>query len=146
MVTIQSWLDKKDTFSSVFVSFGSQFFFFSKQEIEERAKGLELSGVKFIWTIECPIGVNTTIEEIAPQGFLERTKGKGMVIKGWVPQGKVLNHSSIGGFVTHCEWNSTLKSMIFGVQIIAMPMNHDQPLNSRLIGGGTWHRGGDFEW
>nr|AGO03779.1 non-smoky glycosyltransferase 2 [Solanum lycopersicum] len=130
--TIQSWLDNKDHISCVYVSFGSEFFM-SKQEIEEIAKGLELSKVSFIWTIKFPKGVNTTIEEMVPQGFLESTKGKGMVIEGWVPQSLILNHSSIGGFVTHCGWNSMLESMSFGIPLIAMPMNHDQPLNSRLV-------------
>ncbi|XP_059317442.1 UDP-glucosyltransferase 29-like [Lycium ferocissimum] len=131
-VTIQSWLDKKEKCSCVYVSFGSERFF-SKQEIEEIASGLELSKVNFIWTIKFTIGVNTTIEEMVPQGFLESTNGKGMVIEGWVPQTQILNHSSIGGFVTHCGWNSILESMSFGVPIIAMPMNHDQPFNSRLV-------------
>ncbi|MCD9559130.1 hypothetical protein HAX54_016941, partial [Datura stramonium] len=131
-VAIQSWLDKKDQFSCVYISFGSECFL-SKQEIEEIAKGLELSKVSFIWTIKFPKGVNTKIDEMVPQGFLRRTNGKGMVIEGWAPQSQILNHSSIGGFVTHCGWNSMLESMSFGVPIIAMPMNHDQPLNSRLV-------------
>lgn len=130
--TIQSWLDKKDQFSCVYISFGSECFL-SKQEIEEIAKGIELSKVSFIWTIKFPKKVNITIEEMVPQGVLESTKGKGMVIEGWVPQSQILNHSSIGGFVTHCGWNSMLESMSFGIPIIAMPMNHDQPLNSRLV-------------
>jgi len=130
--TIQSWLDKKDKLSCVYVSFGSESFL-SKQEIEEIAKGLELSKVSFIWTIKFSKGVNTTIEKMVPQGFLESTKGKGMVIEGWAPQSLILNHSSIGGFITHCGWNSILESMSFGIPIIAMPINHDQPLNSRLV-------------
>uniref|UniRef100_M1BG79 Flavonoid glycosyltransferase UGT94C2 n=2 Tax=Solanum tuberosum TaxID=4113 RepID=M1BG79_SOLTU len=56
-----------------------------------------------------------------------------MVIEGWAPQSLILNHSSIGGFITHCGWNSILESMSFGIPIIAMPINHDQPLNSRLV-------------
>ncbi|XP_055811932.1 beta-D-glucosyl crocetin beta-1,6-glucosyltransferase-like [Solanum dulcamara] len=130
--TIQSWLDKKDQFSCVYISFGSECFL-SKQEIEEIAKGLELSKVSFIWTIKFPKKVNITIEEMVPQGFLERTKGKGMVIEGWAPQSQILKHSSIGGFVNHCGWSSMLESMSFGIPIIAMPMNHDQPFNSRLV-------------
>lgn len=130
--TIQSWLDNKDQFSCVYVSFGSECFL-SKQEIEEIAKGLELSKVSFIWAIKFLKGVNTTIEEMVPQGFLESTKGKGMVIEGWAPQSQILNHPSIGGFVTHCGWNSISESMSFGIPIIAMPMNHDQPLNSRFV-------------
>ncbi|KAH7841162.1 hypothetical protein Vadar_026446 [Vaccinium darrowii] len=42
-------------------------------------------------------------------------------------------HSSTGGFVSHCGWNSVLESIKFGVPIIAMPMHLDQPLNARLV-------------
>ncbi|KAJ8549117.1 hypothetical protein K7X08_032824 [Anisodus acutangulus] len=131
-VKIQPWLDKKEKCSCVYVSFGSECFF-SKQEIEEIDKGLELSKVNFIWTIKFSTGVNTTIEEMVPQGFLERTRGERMVIEGWAPQSQILNHSGIGCFVIHCGWNSMLESISFGVPIIAMPMNHDQPFNSRLV-------------
>ena len=56
-----------------------------------------------------------------------------MVIEGWAPQAKILGHSSTGGFVSHCGWNSIIESMKFGVPIIAMPMHLDQPLNARLV-------------
>ncbi|KAG5568193.1 hypothetical protein H5410_064790 [Solanum commersonii] len=96
--------------------------FLSKQEIEEIAKGLELSKVSFIWTIKFSKGVNTTIEKMVPQGFLESTKGKGMVIEGWHWR-----------FRYSLWMELMLESMSFGIPIIAMPMNHDQPLNSRLV-------------
>ncbi|CBI40234.3 unnamed protein product, partial [Vitis vinifera] len=44
------WLSKKDPASSVFVSFGSEYFL-SKEELEEVAYGLELSKVNFIWVV-----------------------------------------------------------------------------------------------
>nr|XP_016508782.1 PREDICTED: beta-D-glucosyl crocetin beta-1,6-glucosyltransferase-like [Nicotiana tabacum] len=81
---IIQWLDKKDESSCVFVSFGSEYFL-SKKDIEEIAKRLELSLVNFIWTIKFPAGLTTTIEQVLPQGFLEKSE-KGMVLKGWVPQ------------------------------------------------------------
>ncbi|XP_049374602.1 flavanone 7-O-glucoside 2''-O-beta-L-rhamnosyltransferase-like [Solanum verrucosum] len=80
--TIQSWLDKKEKLSCVYVSFGSESFL-SKQEIEAIAKGLELSKVNFIWTIKFPKGVNTTMEEMVPQGFLESTKSNFQPFKHW---------------------------------------------------------------
>ncbi|KAL7258358.1 hypothetical protein ACSBR1_004476 [Camellia fascicularis] len=37
------------------------------------------------------------------------------------------------GFVSHCGWSSLVESMNFGVPIIAIPMQLDQPLNVRLV-------------
>ncbi|CAK9142539.1 unnamed protein product [Ilex paraguariensis] len=126
------WLEKKHHCSSVFVSFGSECFL-SKEEMEEIANGLELSNVNFIWVIRFPLADETMVEDALPKGFLERVGDRGIVIKGWAPQAKILSHSSIGGFVSHCGWSSVLESMEFGVPIIAIPMQFDQPLNARLM-------------
>lgn len=126
------WLGEKTENSSVFVSFGSEYFL-NKEEIEEIALGLELSQVNFIWVLRFPKGNETKIEEILPKGFQGRVKNRGKIVQNWAPQAKILAHSSIGGFVCHCGWNSVLESIEIGVPIIAMPMNLDQPLNSRLI-------------
>nr|XP_016465242.1 PREDICTED: beta-D-glucosyl crocetin beta-1,6-glucosyltransferase-like [Nicotiana tabacum] len=37
------------------------------------------------------------------------------------------------GFISHCGWNSVMKSVDFGGPIIAMPMHLDQPVNARLM-------------
>ena len=44
-----------------------------------------------------------------------------------------MEHSSIAGFVSHCGWGSVTESIKFGVSIIAIPMQHDQPWNARLV-------------
>nr|ALD84260.1 UDP-glucosyltransferase [Centella asiatica]WJY55136.1 UDP-glucosyltransferase [Centella asiatica] len=128
-----TWLSKKEPFSTVYVSFGTESFL-SKKDLEELAHGLELSGVNFIWALKFPEAEKITkVEEALPQGFLERVGEKGLVLGGWVPQAKILNHSSIGGFVSHCGWSSVIESLSFGVPIIAMPLQNDQPLNARLV-------------
>ncbi|OVA05952.1 UDP-glucuronosyl/UDP-glucosyltransferase [Macleaya cordata] len=128
------WLGKKNQSSVVFVSFGSEYFM-SKEEMEELAYGLELSMVNFIWVIRFPEGEKIRVHDdgVLPQGFLERIGERGMVVEGWAPQAEILGHSSIGGFVSHCGWSSMMESMKFGVPIIAMPMQLDQPLNARLV-------------
>jgi UDP:flavonoid glycosyltransferase YjiC (YdhE family) len=72
------------------------------------------------------------LDELLPEGFLERTKEKGMVVRNWAPQGAILRHNSVGGFVTHCGWNSVLEAVCEGVPMIAWPMYAEQRLN-RLI-------------
>lgn len=126
------WLDTKEESSTVFVSFGSEYFM-SREEIEEVAHGLEFSEVNFIWVIRFPEGEETKVDEVLPPGFLERIGERGMVVEGWVPQVTILRHPSIGGFVSHCGWSSVLEGMKLGVPLIAMPVHIDQPLNARLM-------------
>lgn len=137
---IIDWLDKKGKKSTVFVSFGSEYFL-TKEDIMELAHGLELSNFNFIWVVRFPKGdedddkdkgVNL-LEASMPLGFLERVEGRGLVVEDWAPQGQILGHESVGGFVSHCGCSSMMESMKFGVPIIAMPMHLDQPLNARLV-------------
>ncbi|KAF9613189.1 hypothetical protein IFM89_005991 [Coptis chinensis] len=127
------WLDQKGKSSTVFVSFGTEYFM-SREQMQEIAHGLELSEVNFIWVIRFPEGEEETkLHEALPKGFLEKIGERGMVVDGWAPQMKILAHPSIGGFVSHCGWSSVLEGMKLGVPIIAMPMHIDQPLNARLV-------------
>ncbi|KAE8637498.1 UDP-glucosyltransferase 29-like [Cucumis sativus] len=130
---IKNWLDKKEALSTVLVSFGSEFFP-SKEEMEEIGCGLEESGANFIWVIRSPKGEeNKRVEEALPEGFVEKAGERAMIVKEWAPQGKILKHRSIGGFVSHCGWNSVMESIMLGVPVIAVPMHVDQPYNAGLV-------------
>ncbi|CAN4126410.1 unnamed protein product [Withania somnifera] len=126
------WLGKKDENSTVFVSFGSEFFL-SKEDMEEIAFGLEHSNVSFIWVARYPKGEEQNLEDVLPEGFLERIENRGRVLNKFAPQPRILNHPSTGGFISHCGWNSAMESIDFGVPIIALPMHLDQPMNARLL-------------
>ncbi|PWA38270.1 Cyanidin-3-O-glucoside 2-O-glucuronosyltransferase [Artemisia annua] len=132
-VELFQWLDNKQDSSVVFVSFGSEYFL-SENDIEDIAYGLELSQVSFIWVIRSPdVGVKTSVvEQVLPHGFLERLGDRGIVTDKWLPQAKILSHSSTGGFISHCGWGSVMESIHCGVPVIAMPMQFDQPYNARL--------------
>jgi UDP:flavonoid glycosyltransferase YjiC (YdhE family) len=56
-----------------------------------------------------------------------------MVWGSWAPQIEILSHEAIGGFVTHCGWNSILESMWFGVPVIPWPLYSEQHLNEFLL-------------
>nr|XP_015902985.2 UDP-glucosyltransferase 29-like [Ziziphus jujuba var. spinosa] len=129
---IINWLDKKEKSSTVLVSFGTECYL-SKENMEEMAHGLEISNVNFIWVVRFPKGGKMKLDDGLPEGFLGRVKERGIVVENWAPQIKVLHHSSIGGFVSHCGWGSVMESIKFGVPIIAMPMQVDQPWNARLV-------------
>ncbi|XP_023741814.1 UDP-glucosyltransferase 29 [Lactuca sativa] len=131
--SVMQWLETKAVGSTVFVSFGSEYFL-SDHDLEEIAYGLEISDVNFIWVLRFPkVERKLGLSEALPLGFLERVKDKGLVIEGWAPQGKILGHKNIGGFVSHCGWSSAIEAMKYGVPVIAMPMHLDQPINARLV-------------
>ncbi|KAK1410624.1 hypothetical protein QVD17_37161 [Tagetes erecta] len=98
-VTVKKWLDGQQIGGVVYVALGSEVMV-TKTELAELALGLELSGLSFFWALRNPAG--STIE--LPDGFLERTRNRGMVWSSWVPQLQILRHESVGGFLTHCGW------------------------------------------
>uniref|UniRef100_A0A2N9ESZ8 Glycosyltransferase n=1 Tax=Fagus sylvatica TaxID=28930 RepID=A0A2N9ESZ8_FAGSY len=118
---IMKWLDDQPPLSVVFLCFGSMGSFGAGQ-VKEIALGLEGSGHRFLWSLRTPT--------LMPEGFLERIKGKGMICNGWAPQVEFLAHKAIGGFVSHCGWNSILESLWHGVPIVTLPLYAEQQLNA----------------
>lgn len=133
---IMKWLDLQPEKSVVFLCFGS-YGFFSEAQVKEIAHALEGSGHRFLWSLRKPPGEGQmegpgeydSFEEVLPEGFLQRTVSVGMVI-GWAPQVAVLAHSAIGGFVSHCGWNSLLESLWFGVPTATWPLYAEQQANA----------------
>ncbi|GFQ00338.1 beta-d-glucosyl crocetin beta-1 6-glucosyltransferase [Phtheirospermum japonicum] len=126
---IMEWLGSKDERSTVLVSFGTEYYL-KKEEVEEMASGLEMSKVNFIWVLRFPEGEE---REALPEGFVERVGERGRVVEKWAPQARILRHSSVGGFVSHCGWSSLRESIDCGVPIVAVPMHLDQPVNAKLV-------------
>jgi len=93
--------------------------------------GLLESKQPFIWVLRPDI-VASGAQDILPEGFVEETKDQGLVIP-WSSQLKVLSHPSVGGFLTHCGWNSILESLWLGIPMLAFPLLTDQCVNRRLI-------------
>lgn len=63
----------------------------------------------------------------------ERTKGRGMIIRGWAPQVLILDHQATGGFVTHCGWNSLLEGVAAGLPMVTWPIGAEQFYNKKLV-------------
>ncbi|XP_057444371.1 isoflavone 7-O-glucosyltransferase 1-like [Lotus japonicus] len=56
-----------------------------------------------------------------------------MVVRDWAPQAAILSHDSVGGFVTHCGWNSVLEAVYEGVPMVAWPLFGEQKLNKVIF-------------
>lgn len=129
------WLDSHPPSSVLYISFGT-LARISYYQTQELALGLEASGHPFIWAVRPPAyQVADASSDFLPEGFEKRMNDKkqGLLIRGWAPQLLILSHSSIGGFFSHCGWNSIVESMSQGVPIIGWPMAADQFYNSKLL-------------
>ncbi|XP_027118165.1 anthocyanidin 5,3-O-glucosyltransferase-like [Coffea arabica] len=113
------------------------------QKLKEIAIGLERSEQKFLWVVRSPPSEDKTsrfqtppapdLDLLLPHGFLDPTKGRGFVVRSWAPQVDVLNHGSVGGYVTHCGWNSVLEAVCAGVPIVGWPLYAEQRLNRLFL-------------
>lgn len=105
----------------------------------ELAHGLEESGKAFIWVVRPPLGQDMKAEFRAhqwlPDRFEERMKetNRGLLIRNWAPQLEILSHESVGAFLSHCGWNSTVESLSQGVPMIGWPMAAEQAYNSKMV-------------
>ncbi|KAL3819768.1 hypothetical protein ACJIZ3_005673 [Penstemon smallii] len=97
----------------------------------------EANKQKFIWVLRDADKGNVFDGEVRraklPEGFEDRVKGVGIVVRDWAPQPEILAHPSTGGFMSHCGWNSCIESITMGVPIAAWPMHSDQPRNTMLV-------------
>ncbi|KAL1368862.1 hypothetical protein AAHE18_02G153200 [Arachis hypogaea] len=145
------WLDKQEEESVIYVSLGSGYTM-SHEQVKDMALGLELSGKKFVWSLTSPstkagddhyltAGENAKSNGVAisqasvssfPDEFY-KIQSKGLAVMDWAPQLEILKHSSTGGFLSHCGWNSILESVSCGVPIVAWPLFADQMMNAEII-------------
>ncbi|KAF7003693.1 hypothetical protein CFC21_018982 [Triticum aestivum] len=131
-----AWLDGQPKASVVFLSFGS-LGRFSAEQIKQMAAGLETSGQRFLWVVRRPTGDEHQpagdLNTLFPEGFLDRTKERALVVMSWAPQQAVLAHGAVGGFVTHCGWNSVLEAVMPGVPMLAWPLYAEQHTNKVFL-------------
>lgn len=121
------WLNSQKHSSVLYVNFGSVVAP-TPEQLGEFCWGIVNSKHPFLWIIRPDLvdGKSSAL----PDEILAETKDKGF-LAGWCPQEEVLNHPSVGGFLTHSGWNSTIESLSSGVPMICWPVNADQQINCR---------------
>ncbi|XP_031116759.1 anthocyanidin 3-O-glucosyltransferase 5-like [Ipomoea triloba] len=143
---ILKWLDKQPVESVLYVSFGSGGLLTAEQTAE-LAWGLEKSQQRFIWVVRHPCdyapvnylsskldtGNDADDPDYLPEGFLSRTRDVGFVVQMWANQVEILTHPSVGGFLSHCGWNSTLESLTNKVPMVAWPLFAEQKMNAAML-------------
>ncbi|KAL7230564.1 hypothetical protein ACSBR2_008938 [Camellia fascicularis] len=68
-----------------------------------------------------------------PDGFEERTKGRGVICTSWAPQLKILSHDSVGGFLSHSGWSSVIEAIQFEKSLILLSFLADTGLIAGLL-------------
>ncbi|KAJ1686772.1 hypothetical protein LUZ63_018162 [Rhynchospora breviuscula] len=115
-----TWLDSQSKNSVLYISLGS-FLSVSQSQFEEIAMGIHASKVKFLWVAR---------ENLS---LVQEYCGDDGLVVPWCDQLNVLRHPSVGGFLTHCGFNSTLETLFTGVPVLALPIFWDQISNGRLL-------------
>lgn len=122
-----NWLDKWEPDSVVYVNYGCVTTM-TDQHFKEFAWGLAKSKHPFLWIVRPDVVMGES--GMLPEEFYEEIKDRGLLIS-WCPQDKVLQHPSVGAFLSHCGWNSTMESMSGGVPMICWPFFAEQQTNCK---------------
>jgi len=118
------WLDTQRPGSVVYVNFGSITVMTADQLAEFT---LGLAGLRLAVPVGHQAGPRVRRERHAARGVRHGHQRNGD------PGELVLSHPSVGLFLTHCGWNSTLESICTGVPMLCWPFFAEQPTNCRYV-------------
>ncbi|KAK8470406.1 hypothetical protein PHAVU_004G138400 [Phaseolus vulgaris] len=143
MSWILEWLDEQAKGSVAYVSLGSRTET-RKEQIKDMALGLIECGYGFLWVVKLKkvdIEEEEGLEEVLGSELMSKVREKGVVVKEFVDQIKILGHPAVGGFVSHGGWNSITETVWEGKPILTWPQNGDQKMTAeaiRMSGVGIW--------
>uniref|UniRef100_A0A7N0TML4 Glycosyltransferase n=1 Tax=Kalanchoe fedtschenkoi TaxID=63787 RepID=A0A7N0TML4_KALFE len=134
------WLDQQKHQSVVYINFGS-IAVMTQENFLEFCWGLANCGYPFLWVLRSDLIMGQP--PVLPQGYEEMTKDRAFFAT-WCPQKKVLEHPSVGVFLTHAGWNSTLEVISAGMPVICWAVHGEQPMNVKYIKF-VWGNGLDLD-
>ncbi|KAK7335407.1 hypothetical protein VNO80_27229 [Phaseolus coccineus] len=127
-----SWLGGFNPGSVIFCAYGSESPL-PQTQLQELLLGLELTGFPFLAALKPPDGFES-IEEALPEGFEERVKGRGIAYGGWVQQQLILEHPSVGCFITHCGAASVTEALVNKCGLVLLPrLGTDHIMNAKML-------------
>ncbi|XP_073525809.1 uncharacterized protein [Phyllobates terribilis] len=124
------WLDTQPLSSVVYVCLGS-LVHLKQDQVDELANGILNSGAPFLWVVRTPDPSSGLEPYILPKNMVD-DHSVGLVT-GYSPQEKILDHPSVGCFITHCGWNSTVEALTSGVPMVAFPQWGDQLTDAKFL-------------
>ncbi|KAJ6936019.1 hypothetical protein NC652_010912 [Populus alba x Populus x berolinensis] len=101
----------------------------SGNQMEEMLLGLIGTCRPFLWIIRSSDNKDTEFEEMVREKV---NKEKGLIVP-WCSQMEVLAHESIGCYMMHCGWNSTMESLAAGIPVVGLPQFADQTTSAKMI-------------
>ncbi|CAN1173342.1 UDP-glycosyltransferase 82A1, partial [Linum perenne] len=124
--TCLQWLDTQKPNSVLYISFGSWVSPIGESKVRALATSLESLGTPFIWVL------GPSWRQGLPSGYEERLSTRGRIVS-WAPQMDVLKHESVGCYLTHCGWNSTMEAIQCRKRMICYPIAGDQFMNCAYV-------------
>ncbi|EFJ25096.1 hypothetical protein SELMODRAFT_414397 [Selaginella moellendorffii] len=122
-VSCIDWLDKESPGSILYIAFGSGARLATEQA-DRLLKALEAAKFGFLWVFKDP----------DDDALLRKAQSlEGGRVVPWAPQLRVLRHDSVGGFLSHSGWNSTMEAICSGVPLLTWPRFAEQNLNAKMV-------------
>ncbi|CAH1420173.1 unnamed protein product [Lactuca virosa] len=94
--------------------------------------GIANSNQPFIWVVRPGSVHGCEWIEFLSEDLVSEMKVRGMIVK-WAPQKDALAHSAVGGFWSHCGWNSPLESVYEGVLMPCQQFSINKMMNARYL-------------
>ncbi|CAK9316192.1 unnamed protein product [Citrullus colocynthis] len=104
------WLSEFNSGSVIYCEFGSECTL-TRNQFQELLLGLELTNLPFFAALKPPHGIDTVGAALL-EGFEQRIQGRGVVYGGCVQQQQILEHPSIGCFITQCGSGSLSEALV----------------------------------
>eukprot|EP01056_Protomagalhaensia_sp_Gyna25_P001090 Protomagalhaensia_sp_Gyna_25__1089@NODE_152_length_4807_cov_90_610529_g118_i0_p2_GENE_NODE_152_length_4807_cov_90_610529_g118_i0NODE_152_length_4807_cov_90_610529_g118_i0_p2_ORF_typecomplete_len450_score76_48UDPGT/PF00201_18/1_2e36Glyco_tran_28_C/PF04101_16/0_16_NODE_152_length_4807_cov_90_610529_g118_i0691418 len=119
---VEAFLNQWSERSVLYIALGS-FWYPEPHELKEVVEGIALTGRPFLLALR----EKGNSEDVGlSEHFRHSVADRGLIVP-WVNQAMVLGHKSIGAFMTHCGWNSTVETLALGgVPLLLLPLGADQ--------------------